>query len=432
MKLSLFQVILFGVFGLAALIGLFVFATFTSTSGQDEVGSVTIWGTLPESGMESLLALMGQTSTDLRKVTYVEKDALTLPEELASAIATAEAPDLVLDSQENLLALAKYVTPLPLETLPTSTFTNSFVSGAGVFSSNNGYYGIPFVVDPLVLFANRSLLSSSGIATPPATWEAVTGLVPRVALFTPNRQITRGLIALGGYRNVTNARGILSLLFLQTNVPISGYGATGVLAADLGIQSGGGMPAGQSVVMFYTQFADPSKVSYTWNASLPESARMFLSAELALYLGYLSETRYLRAANPNIDLLVSSVPQPGTASVRKDYGRIYAFMIPRGAANSSGAYRVASLFTGSETQVAASLTLGLAPASLSALESQPADPALSIGYREALYARGWLSPTPARTDQVFNDMITDVVSGRYEIEAAISIAERALGAALTQ
>lgn len=432
MKLSFFQIVLFAVFGLAALVGLFVFATYTNNNSDQGVGTVLIWGTLPESEMDALLTTLGQTTVELRNVTYVEKDPYTLPEELASAIATAGAPDLVLESQENLLALAKYVTPLSLDVLPTSTFTNSFIGGAGIFSSNNGYYGIPFLVDPLVLYANRSILASSGIASPPGTWEALTGLVSKVARFTPNRQITRGLVALGGYDNVTNARAILSLLFLQTRVPLSGYGATGALAADLRGSNTQGVPAGQSVVTFYTQFADPSKVSYTWNASLPESRQMFLSAESALYLGYLSEARFLREANPNIDLLVSAAPQPGTASTKTSYGRIYAFMIPRGAANPAGAYRAASLFTGVSEQQAAALTLGLAPTALANLERLPGDPALALGFQEALYTRGWLSPAPARTDQVFSDMISSVISGRYEVDTALMVAERALSAALAQ
>jgi len=145
----------------------------------------------------------------------------------------------------------------------------------------------------MVLFYNRSILSSSGIAKPPATWEALTGLVPNIAVLSSTRQVTRGLIALGTYNNINNARGILSSLFLQTGVPISSS-AQGTLSANLGSSSAGGVPAGEAVVGFYTQFTDPSKISYTWNASLPNSREMFLVGDLALYLGYVSEASNLR------------------------------------------------------------------------------------------------------------------------------------------
>ncbi len=438
MKISLFQGILMGVFGLGALIGLFVFATYTgnSTSGSNAIGSVVIWGTLPQDGMNTMLTAATQIDTTLKGVTYVQKDPATLPSDLASAIATGNSPDLVLASQEELLSLQKFIAAIPFSTLSARTFQSSFVEEGGLYSvagGSGGYWGIPFLVDPLVLFANRTILSSSGVAKPPATWEALTGLVPNVAVLTASRQISRALIALGTYANVHNARGILSTLFLQTGVPVSSYTAGGVLRGDLGGSTTSGVPPGQAVVRFYTQFADPSKVSYTWNPSLPDSAQSFQSGDLALYLGYASEARYFAQANPNLDFIVSPAPQPATAPARSVYGLVYALMIPRGAKNPNGAYQAAALFTNSGEQAAAAAATGLAPASLSALSAAaPTDPVASVAYAEALYSHGWLSPAPADTDQVFSGMISNVISGRTTLETALSIAERSISALMPQ
>jgi maltose-binding protein MalE len=433
MKISLFQGILFAVFGIGALVGLFVFATYTSkSSSNNSIGTVVIWGTLPKDGMDAMLATTTQTDTALKNVSYVQKDPATLPNDLASAIATGGAPDLVLDSQENLFALAKFITPIPSATLPQSTFTNTFVQEGNIFASSGGYYGIPFLVDPLVLFSNRSILSSDGIARPPATWEALTGLVPNVAILTPARQIARGLIALGSYDNVHDARGILSALFLQTNVPISSYSSNGILAANLGISSSGSTPPGQAVVGFYTQFADPTKVSYTWNASLPDSQQAFQDGDLALYLGYASEAKYFTVANPNLSFSVTPLPQPATATTKTAYGLVYAFMIPRGAKNPSGAYQAAALFTNSAEQAAAASETGLAPASLNQLATVPADPVAAVAYAEALYAKGWLSPAPASVDSVFSSMIMSVVNGSSNLASALASAEQSLSALLQQ
>jgi len=433
MKISLFQGILFGVFGLGALIGLFVFATYTSNgSGGDKVGTVVIWGTLPKADMQNTLAAVAKIDQTLKNVSYVQKDSATLSSDLATAIATGAAPDLVLASQEELHSLAKFIMPLPASTLSASTFTNTFVGEGGLFASANGYYGIPFLVDPLVLFSNRTILSSDGIAKPPTTWEALTGLVPNVTILTPARQITRGLIALGTYDNVHNARGILSALFVQTNVPLSSYSSGGVLSSNLGGNATNGIPPGQAVLGFYTQFADSSKISYTWNASLPDSQQAFLAGNLALYLGYASEARYLAAANPNLDFNVTPLPQPATATVKSTYGLVYAFMIPTGAKNSSGAYQAAALLTNSAEQSAAASNTGLAPAVLNELATTPDDPVAVVAYQGALYSKGWLSPAPANVDRIFSGMITDVISGRSILETALSSAEQSLGALLQQ
>jgi len=434
MKISLFQGILIGVFVFGAIIGLFVFSTYTGSVGDNEkIGPVVMWGVLPETDMQAVLASATKNDATFKNVSYIQKNPTTLAVELATAIATGSMPDLVLSSQENLHSLAKFITPISFNTLSPKTFTTTFIDGAGVFAAPGGYYGIPFLVDPLVLFSNRSILANNGIAKPPATLEALTGLVPRVATLTPSRQVTRGLIALGSYANVKNARGILSSLFLQTGVPISSYSTNGVLAANLGVTATSGTPPGQAVLSFYTQFADPSKVSYTWNASLPNSERVFLAGDLALYLGYVSEERYLRSANPNLNFTVTALPQPATATIKKAYGLIYAFMVPRGAKNESGAYQIAALFSNSaEQSLSASLT-GLAPVNLNVLGGvAPIDPIAVVAYDEALYTYGWLSPAPTDTDAIFSGMINNVISGRLTLEVALSSAESALNALLQQ
>jgi len=431
MKISLFQGILFGVFGLGALIGIFVFATYTNNnSGGNTIGTVVIWGTLPETEMQNALTAATQVETLLKNVSYKQKDSATFASDLSTAIATGVAPDLVLTSQEELFSLAKFIIPIPESTLPKSSFTNSFIEEGELFASPNGYYGIPFLVDPLVLFSNRTILSSNGIAKPPSTWEALIGLVPNVAILTPSRQISRGLIALGSYDNVRNARGILSSLFIQTGIPISSYSSSGSLSSNLKSNASGDSSLGEAVIGFYTQFADPSKVSYTWNSSLPDSRQKFLSGDLALYLGYASESRYFKEANPNLNFGVSSLPQPATATTKSAYGLVYAFMIPSGAKNASGAYKVAVLLTSAAEQNAAASATGLAPAVLSELVTVPSDPASAVAYAEALYSKGWMSPSSIDTDSVFSSMINDVISGRSTLSTAIASAESSLSALL--
>lgn len=434
MKITLFQGILFGIFGLGALIGVFVFATHTGTNNSKSatsVGTVVIWGTLPKASMQNALIAAAKINAALKDTSYVQENPDTLPSDLASAIATGNAPDLILASQEELLSVSKLITSIPLSTLPAPTFATTFVEGGNIFTApaGTGYYGVPFLVDPLVLFSNHAILSSNGIAKPPESWEALTGLVPNIAQLTPTKQITRGLIALGTYDNVKNARAILSTLFLQTRVPMSST-ANGVLAANLsGTASGGTLP-GKAVLNFYTQFADPSKVSYTWNASLPNSQQSFQNGDLALYLGFASEARVLRAANPNLDFTVSALPQPATASLKRAYGLIYAFMIPRSAKNASGAYQAAALLTGAAIQADVASTLGLAPAALTPLATAPADPTAAVAYAEALYTVGWLSPMPLDTDSVFSSMITSVISGRLAPDTALTSSENTLNSLL--
>jgi len=272
MRLSLFQGIVLGVFGIAALIGIFVFANYSGGGGTGpQVGTVVIWGTLPKAQITEALTVASRINTDLKGVAYVQKSSSTFRTDLVAAIAAGSGPDMVLISQEDLLSLSKVILPILPGTLSERTFRDAFASAGELFLAPDasGAYGVPFLINPLVLYQNRTILASSGIAQAPATWEALTGLVPKVTTKTPTGNIDRALVALGTYSNIDNARGILSALFIQAGVPIGTRTSTGVRRADLGTSLAEGTPPGQAVLRFYTQFADSSKVSYTWNASLP-------------------------------------------------------------------------------------------------------------------------------------------------------------------
>ncbi|HVW83006.1 MAG TPA: ABC transporter substrate-binding protein [Candidatus Paceibacterota bacterium] len=432
MKISLFQGVLLGVFGLAALVGLIVFATYTAGPGKNGVGAVVIWGTFPQQEMQAALTAAVKNDQSLKSVTYVQKDAATFDQGLVSAIAAGQSPDLVILSQEDLQTLASALAPIPAASLSAATFAADFTAGASIWQiPGGGTYGVPFLIDPLILFANEPLLSSAGIAQIPSTWEAMTGLVPKLALSGKNNALSQELIALGTYGNVTDARAILSALFFQAGVPLAARQTSGAIAADLGLSAqDNGTPAGEAVLRFYTQFADPSKVSYTWNASLPPSIQAFAAGDTALYLGYASEAAYLAAANPNLAFAPAPLPQPADASVKATYGRIYAFAIPRGAGNPSGALAAAGALVSAANDAAAAGATGLAPALRSLLSAPPADPLGAAAYAAALYARGWLSPAPAATDQIFSSMIGSVDSGQLDISAALGNAQSALNALL--
>lgn len=430
MKMSVFQVVLMGIFAAGAMFGIFVFATYSGggSSEADAVGKVVIWGLLPKEGVQDALRELQRTDKSLESVSYVEKNADTLPSDLASAIAVGGGPDLLLASQEHIMALSKFIVPITTETLPPNTFANTFVDGGSVFAVGNGsgYYGMPLLVDPLILFWNDDILASNGITKPPPTWEALVGFVPTLAVLTPSKQITRSAVALGTYGNIENARGILSALFLQTGIPITAYEQVGI-RADLG-ESG----TGRAVLNFYTQFADPAKISYTWNSSLPNSRQMFQTGDLALYLGYASEARSLTALNPNLNFKVTTLPQPGTAKLKTTYGQLYGLMVSRGSKNAIGAFKVMAKLTSASPQGVIAGYTGLAPAVRTALTSPPAEPAASVAYTSALYTRGWLSPAPVLTDPVFSSMIGNVMTGRISPESALNRASASLSALLRQ
>lgn len=428
-----FQIILMAVFGLIALAGLVLFATFQGFStGAPQVGSVTIWGTLPASAMNEGLGIVKQGKPEYASVSYVQRGEATFDADLAEAIASGKGPDLIILSQEDLAAAQAKLSLIPSSVISERDFRDSYLPISELFLTTGGTYGIPFVIDPLVLYYNRPVLASAGVSTPPSTWEAVTGLTSVVNRQTEAQAVVRSLIALGTYENIDNARAILSLLFLQAGYSVTEHTTNGGLESDLIDVKGTtyGTKPTESALNFYTEFANPAKTVYSWNRSLPENRQAFLAGDLALYFGYASEREDLSEANPNLDFDMAASPSPSQSAARITYGRAYAFAVPRASKNSSGAVRVAQILSAKGTVSQFAHPLGMAPARRDSLAPATGDLYEPVYYPEALIAKGWLSPTPSETDQIFATMVSSIATGKASVSTALSTASQSIDAAL--
>ena len=103
-----FQIIVIGSFAASAVIGLIVFSAFSGFSGKkDSVGTVVIWGTLPQRVVADTIQGLTATEGDRFKgVTYIEKRADTFAQETIEAIAVGTGPDLIILPHDLILRLS--------------------------------------------------------------------------------------------------------------------------------------------------------------------------------------------------------------------------------------------------------------------------------------------------------------------------------------
>ncbi len=428
-----FQIILMVVFGFAALVGIFLFANYSGGQpGVVPVGSVTIWGTLPERPVTDAIGTLKQTRAEFAKVQYVYKPAETFETELANAIAEGRGPDLIVISQEQLADTMNKLDPIPYATVSERTFRDTYLPESELFLSSKGTYGIPFVLDPLVMYYNRTTLQAVGAATPPSTWEAIAGIAPTLTRVDATGGLTKSSVALGAYSNIENARAIISLLFLQAGYSITARSNDGIRSTLMNSAAATsiGSSASVSAINYYLQFANPAKTTYSWNRNLPTARTAFLAGDLAIYFGFASEQPVLAAGNPNLDFDMTAMPNPGTAQTPMTYGRVYAFAIPKASKNAKGAFRIANYMNGKDVLPGIAKGLRMAPAQRALLTPSQGDIFEPVYFPQALIARGWLSPAPEKTDDVFATMITSVSTGRQGTGEAISTLDQAISAAL--
>ena len=431
-QMSPFQIGIIAIAILLAVIGMYFFTTFKGFGTPEvPVGSVLIWGTMPQDAMDAGLMVLLETDDRFVDVAYAEKSAATFSQDLANAIASGQGPDMVIITQEQVVSESSKLAEIPYTVLPERTYRDSYLPFFDIFLTDTGTYGVPLVLDPLILYYNRAILSTHRVVNAPSTWEAVSALAPVVTQRDNRGTLSRSFIPLGEYANIRNARAILSLLIMQAGNSIT-VRSEGEVRARLGLddESTFGTTAAESAVNFYAQFADPAKTVYSWNRAIPESRATFIAGDVALYPGFASELPFLEAANPNLDFDAASMPQPATASNRISYGVGYVFALPKASKNPSGALTTAFALGGVQASQVIASAVGMAPALRSLLVASPDDQFQSIVYNEALTARGWLSPAPYVTDVIFSAMMNNIISGRMDVEVALTTADQSLDAAL--
>src|SRR4051812_23720398 len=117
-----FQMVLLGIFGALLLLGLVLFSHFGGFNGKSSIGPVTIWGTLPQESMDTVLNTLRNSDTAYQGVQYVQKDEHTFDNDLAQAIATGSGPDLILISQELLTTEQTKLSVIPFSVISERTY----------------------------------------------------------------------------------------------------------------------------------------------------------------------------------------------------------------------------------------------------------------------------------------------------------------------
>lgn len=167
---------------------------------------------------------------------------------------------------------------------------------------DNSIYGLPLSLDTLALYYNKDLLDKAGIAEPPKNWEEFQAAVKKLAKFNKTTgKILQYGAALGTGNNIPGFEDILYILFKQSNLEF--VGKTG-FAAFNAKSSSGSTPPGLAVMNFYTDFADDTRDTYTWNQEADNALDKFVNGSLAFFFGYSYHAPVIKARAPQLNVEV--------------------------------------------------------------------------------------------------------------------------------
>ncbi|MEK7552956.1 MAG: extracellular solute-binding protein [Patescibacteria group bacterium] len=432
-NLSLFQLAILGLFLIFILVGVLIFAGvlpgYRQTSTSEAV-ALAIWGTTPAAVLEPFFAKLNNDYQERFILSYTEKAAATFARDFVEAKADGRAPDLLLLPSELGQAQRDRLVVWPASVMPLRQYRDTFVDAGELYLSEAGTTALPLVIDPLVLYYNKTLLNDLGLAAVPRTWTEFIDQTARLTILDDRRNVLQSAIALGETRNILHAKDILALLFLQAGNPIVSN-VNGRAVSRLNENLGFPLKPAVAVLNFYTQFSDSGLANYGWNRSLPEARTAFLRGQLAFYLGYASEYQGLKRENPHLQFDVALPPQTDNTG-KVTLGRVFGLAAVAGGAKVNAALGAAVVLAGREANQLLAQTLFLPPARRDLLAAGQADPTLAVFYPAAVVSRAWPDPDPDASKQIFATMIESVVTGRQNSAEAVAEANTALGALLVQ
>lgn len=418
-----FQIILLSVFGLAALLGVVLFATGTLSGNPDDQQPVSfsIWGEWESDVFNSVLDQSGVADSDAITISYTSVTSGDLEDRLVNALARNGGPDVLLTSHTNLLRFADLITNIGENAYPARQFRNSFIEGSEIFLQPSGVRALPLAVDPLVMYWNRDILTESGFVSPPERWSEVPGYTQRIVDFDTQGDMQTAGIGLGSARNVNYLKEILSTLFLQAGNSVVALDEK----RDFVSQLNKNQRSLQSAVSQYRQYANPSTDAYAWNNSFSSTRQAFTSGNLAFYLAPASDIRSIRSQNPNLNFDVTTVPQLEGGQTRT-HGNFYGFAILDRAPNKLAILNVLERLTDTSAAQAVSNRTDLVPVRKDVLAAGASDAYKQVSYDSAIISRGWYDPDSSISNDIFAMIISDVASGRRTVSSALQHADVSL------
>lgn len=421
---SIFQIMVLTGFILLGIVGVIVFAG-SGGLNSNKISKAVIWGTIPEIQFSELERLVN-ANDQVVDVEYVQIPQIKFQDTFVNALAEGNGPDAVLISDDLLYSQQGKLMVIPYNSYDQRTFSDTYINAAEHFLTPTGILGIPFTVDPLVMYYNRTMFSNAGIAQAPKTWKDLEIIVPKIVRINEAKGIIKAAIALGESRNIVNAKEILVTMLMQAGNPVTVVDSlTGITKSVIDEPGETIELPGVSVINFYTRFSNPTNTLYTWSRSMPDSKQAFLAGDLAMYFGYASEFESLKLKNPNLDFDVAPVPQNSTENT-VTYGKLTAFSIVKKSPNAQNAFSVISKLTDIVAQRHWVDISKMPAVRRDVLADVPANKYVSTFYTSAIQTKTWTDPNPVFSTTIFRDMIEAVTTGLLPASQAVTTARQRL------
>jgi len=272
-------------------------------------------------------------------------------------------------------------------------------------------FGLPMNLDTMVLYYNRDLLNGAGISRVPSTWKDFQTAAMRLTRLDKLGNILQSGAALGTSNNVERPSDILSILMMQNGTEMtdaSGFARFNEMPESA---SGRAVKPGEEALIFYTDFASPTKEVYSWNEKMPNALDAFSQGKTAFFLGYNYHLSQIRARAPKLNFSIARLPQI-EGGQELNYANYWIESVSKKSLNASFAWDFVQFATDAK-EVTNYLSSAKRPTALRALiDSQLPDLDLGIFASQVLTAKNWYRGNDAKAEEkALTDLIVAVLGG---------------------
>lgn len=285
---------------------------------------------------------------------------------------------------------------------------------------DNQIYGLPLFLDTLVLYYNRDLLNQTGVSQPPATWQEFTEAVKKITLIDQKGDFIYVGAGLGRANNVSRYADILSLLMLQNQTPMTNEAGQPTFNRPLADDPN--YFPGAEALRFYTDFANPTKETYTWNEKMPNSLEAFIQGRLAFFLGYSYHLPIIKTQAPKLNFDLAKVPQIEKTLKEVNFANYWVETVSQKTKYPNEAWTFLSFATQAQ-QAKTFLERAKKPTAHRALiKDQLTDFDLEVFASQSLTADSWYRGKDwAKVEETFAEIIELVNQGRKNVKQAIDM-----------
>ncbi|MEX1052370.1 MAG: extracellular solute-binding protein [Patescibacteria group bacterium] len=272
-----------------------VFRIFIGGSENAKEIQLTYWGLWEDKEVMQPLIDQYQANNSNIKVEYIKMTPEDYRNKLLVRSEQGQGPDIYRYHNTWVPEIKAVLSPLPDSILSTKEYEETFFPlYKNDLKVGDNYYGIPLMVDGLVLLYNDTLFKSAGINNEPKTWEDVINNISELTVRNTNGSIVTSGIAIGTSSNIEHFSDILGLFLLQNGSNIESLDTAEAIGA---LES-------------FRRFAEPPN-NY-WDEAMPSALQAFVQEKAAMIIVPSWQILSIKTLNPELNFKVVPVPSlPG-------------------------------------------------------------------------------------------------------------------------